>query len=87
MPSEQRLGLDKDPAPAIPRQQPSQPRKQCSIAWLQEGADNLSVEHRHLVAKHHDLDGEVATFRASQPKHLEQPDERNVEEGQGHGAV
>ena len=87
MPSEQRLGPDEEPAPAFPRQQPTQPRKQCSIAWRQERTGHLTTQHGHLVATHHDLDGEVVTFRSTQPKYLEQSDGRHVEEGQGHGAV
>ena len=86
-PAEQGLGLDEEPASATPRQQPTQPRKQCPIAWLKKRSGNLAAEHGHLVAKHHDLDGEFVTFRATQPKDLEQSDERHVEEGQGHGAV
>jgi hypothetical protein len=87
MPSEQRLGLDEEPTPAIPRHQPTQSREQCSIAWLQERTGHLTAEHGHLVAKHHNLDGELITFRVAQPKDLEQSHERHVEKGQGHSAV
>ena len=87
MPSEQRLGLDEEPAAPLLRQQPTQPRQQCSIAWLQQRAGYLAAEHRHLVAQHHDLDTKLVSLRSTQPKELEQSDERDVEEGQGHGAV
>jgi hypothetical protein len=79
--------LDEEPAPPLLRRQATQPRKHRSIAWLQERAGNLVAEHRRLVAKHHNLDVEVVTLRSTQPKDLEQSDERHVEEGQCHGAV
>jgi len=87
MPPKQSLGLDEVPTPVIPRQQPIQPPEQRSIAWLHERAGPLATQHRRLVAKNHDLDGEVVTVRSAQPKQLEQSDECQVEERQGHGAV
>ena len=87
MPSEQRLGPDEEPAPAFPRQQPPQPRKQCSIDWLQERAGHLPAQHGYFMTKHHDLDGKLVTLRSTQSKDLEQSDERHVEEAQGHGGV
>jgi hypothetical protein len=66
---------------------PNQPREQCSIARLQERAGYLAAQHGHLVAKHDDLDGEVVLLGTSQPEELEQPHERHVEEGEGHGPV
>jgi hypothetical protein len=69
------------------RKQPTQPRKQCSIPWLQERAGHLATQHGHLVAKHHDLDGEIVMLGTSQTKELEHPDERHVEEGQSHDEV
>ena len=75
MPSQQRLGLHEESPRAILRQQPTQPRKQCSIAWLQERTGYLAAEHRRLVAKHHDLDGEIVAFRATEPEHLKDADD------------
>jgi hypothetical protein len=87
MPSEQRLGLHEESTPTMLRQQPTQPRKKCSIAWLQERPGHLATQNSHLVAKHHDLDGEIVSLGTSQPKELEHSDERYVEEGQGHDEV
>jgi hypothetical protein len=87
MPSQQRLGLHEESPPTMLRQQPTQPRKQCSIAWLQERAGHLATQHGHLVVKHHDLDGEIVLLPSTQTKKLEQPHERHVEEGQSHRAV
>jgi hypothetical protein len=86
MPSQQRLGLHEESPPVILRQEPTQPGEQRSIIGLQERAAHLAAQHG-LVAKHHDLDGEVVAFCATEPEHLEDADERHIEERQGYSEV
>ena len=55
MPTQQRLGLDKEPSSANSRQKPAQSSEYCSIRWLQGRTHHLSAQDSHLVAEHDDL--------------------------------
>jgi hypothetical protein len=55
--------------------------------WLQERTGNLQAQHRHLAAKHHDLKGEIVALQATESEHLEDADDRYVEERHGHLAL
>jgi hypothetical protein len=84
MPVEQRLWLHEESSPTTFREKATQPSEQCPITWLHERTGNLPAQHSHLVAKHHDLDGEIVALQATESEHLEDTDQRCVEERQGH---
>jgi len=47
-------------------------------------AGHLAAEHRHLVAEHDDFGRQFIAVTPQEPEQMEDPDERQVEEGQRH---
>jgi hypothetical protein len=78
MPSQQGLGLDKEPSQASRRQEPAQSSEDSSIHGPQCRTRHLSSQDRNLVAKHDDFDGEVLLLTPREPNELERTDEGNV---------
>jgi len=84
MPSQQGLGLDKEPSSASRRQEPAQSSEDCSVHGPQCRTRHLSSQDRNLVAKHDDFDCEVLLLTPREPNQLERTDESDVEEGECH---
>jgi hypothetical protein len=84
MPSQQGLGLDKEPSSASSRQKPAQSSEDCSIHGSKCRTRHLSSQDRNLVAKHDDFDGEVLLLAPRETDQLERTDDSNVEEGECH---
>jgi hypothetical protein len=84
MPSQQSLGLDKEPSSASRRQDPAQSSEDGSVHGPQCRTRHLSSQDRNLVAKRDDFDGEVLLLTAREPNQLERTDESDVEEGECH---
>ena len=59
MPSQQGLGLDKEPSTASRRQEPAQSSEDSSVHGPKCRTRHLSSQDRNLVANHDDFDGEV----------------------------
>ena len=87
VPAEQGLRLHEEPTSTSSVHESTQPGEQGSILRLQCRPDHLATEHSHLVTVHDYLDGQIITVLAPQPVQLKDPDEREVEERQGHGPV
>jgi hypothetical protein len=87
VPAEQGLRLHEEPTSTSSVHESTQPGEQGSILRLQGRPDHLATEHSHLVTEHDYLDGQIITVLAPQPVQLKDPDEREVEERQGHGPV
>jgi hypothetical protein len=85
VPTEQRLGLDEEPSPMPAVKKPAQSGEQRPIWWSKCRADDLATQNGQLVAEHDDLDCQFVTVTPQEPDQLEDPDERQVEEGQRHG--
>ena len=66
MPTEQGLGLDKEPMKLRPGNHPAEAGKERSIRWTQRRADHLPSENGNLVPERDDLDGEIAGVTPTQ---------------------
>jgi hypothetical protein len=71
MPSEQRRWLHEEPASPLVREQTGQACEERPVTRLQERPRHLATEHRHLVAKHDDLDRKFVPLGSAQSKELE----------------
>lgn len=84
MPSEEGLGPDKEAASASLAQEPAQPRQDGPVRWAQGGSSDLTAQYGDLMAEHDNLDGQVLLRAARQSEQLEETNEGNVEEREGH---
>ncbi len=82
-----RHSMDEETPPASARQEPTQPGEKRPVTGPQRRAVHLTAEHRHLMAKHDDFDGQLAIVTPKEPDQLENPDERRVQKGQRHNQV
>ena len=78
MPTQQRLGLDKEPSSASSRQKPAQSSEYCSIRWLQGRTHHLSAQDGDLVAEHDDLDCQLLLASTGEADQLEETDEGHI---------
>ena len=84
MPPQEGLGLDEEPLTLGYRQETSQPCEQGTIGCLERWSGDLSTKNGNLVAENDDLDGQIGCVPSLQPQQLENPNEADIEEGQGH---
>ena len=84
MPAQQGCWLDEEASESSAGEQPRQPGQHRSICRLERRSVDLASEDYHLVAQHHDLDGEVRVAAAEESDELEGTAERSVEQREGH---
>jgi hypothetical protein len=84
VPAQQGCRLDEEVPETPASEQSCDSRRHRSICRLERWSLHLASKHRHLVAQHDDLDGEIgvtATDQSDEPKEMA---ERAVEEREGH---
>jgi hypothetical protein len=79
VPAQQSLWLDEEVPKTLAREKSCQSDQDRSVGRLKRRSD-LASEDCHLVAQHHDLDGEVHVPATGEPDQLEDAAERPVEE-------
>ena len=84
VPTQQGLGLDKESATSGTGEQSTQPSQQGTISWSKRRPVYLSTQDRHLVTEDDDLDGQIGGGAPLQAQQLEDPEEGEIKEGQGH---
>ena len=62
-------------------------RQHRSICGFERQSVHLASKHRHLVAQHDDLNGEIGVTAEDESDQLEDAPERPVEERQGHSRL
>src|ERR1039458_1925801 len=87
VPAEQRLGLQEEPTSTSSVHESTQSGDKCSIGWTEHRSSDLPTKDCNLVAEHDDLDGQIVAVAVTQMDQLEDLDEGEVEERQGHGPV
>ena len=87
MPAQQGVGLYEVPPQASAAEETTQSREQCTVRRPQRRANHLATEDRNLVTKHDDFDSQPVAVTPGQSQQLEDSDESEVEERQGHGPV
>jgi len=80
MPTEQRLGLDKEPRELRSGDEPAEAGKERSIGGSQGGAGHLPPKDRHLVAEHDHFDRQFGVIGPLQEEDLHGPKEDEIEE-------
>jgi hypothetical protein len=85
MPTKQGVRLHEEPMELRPRDQPAKASKERPVLRLESRTVHLAKEDRHLVTEHDNLDGKIGLVRPLQPEDLDDPEEREVEEREGHG--
>jgi hypothetical protein len=85
MPTEQCVGLDKEPRELRSGDQPAEACKERTIRWSQSRAGHLPSEDGHLVSEHDDLNGQIGVIGPLQAEDLDGPEEGEIEEREGHG--
>jgi hypothetical protein len=76
--------LDEDVPETLAREQSCESRQHRSICGLERWSVHLASKHRHLVAQHDDLDGEVGVTATDELDDLKHAAKRAVEEREGH---
>src|ERR1039458_2271537 len=84
MPSQQGLGLDKEPPSASRRQEPAQSSEDGSGHGPKCRTRHLSSQDRNLVAKHDDFNGEVLLLTPREPNQLERTDRKSTRLNSSH---
>jgi len=85
MPTEQCVGLDKEPTELRSGDQSAKAGKERSIRWSQDRMGYLASEDGHLVSEHDDLNGQIGVIGPLQAEDLDGPEEGEIEEREGHG--
>jgi hypothetical protein len=83
----QQSRLHEEPSSTPAAEQSSQPGEQSTIRGSQSRSDDLSAKHGNLVAEHDDLDRQLVAVSPAQAHQLEDLDEGQAEEREGHGPV
>ena len=87
VPPEQGRGLHEEPTSTSSVHQSNGSGEQGWILWLQGRPEYLATEHSHLVTEHDDLDRQLVAVMAAEAHQLEEFNEGEVEEREGHGPV
>jgi hypothetical protein len=85
MPTEQCVGLDKEPRELRSGNQSAEAGKERTIRWSQSRSGHLPSEDCHLVAEHDDFDRQLLIAPTQEPEQLKHADKGKIEEREGHG--
>jgi hypothetical protein len=84
-PAQQGRRLDEEVSEAVAKEQSCESRQHRPACRLERWSVHLASKHRHLLAQHDDLGGEVRVTATDESDQLKHAAKRAVEEREGHG--
>ncbi len=87
VPAQQGAGLNEEATTLRTGDQPPETGQNRPVRWPQCRTRHLASQHRHLVAEHDDLNGQISAVRPLGTKELQDANEGKIQKREGHGPL